>query len=323
MWIRNLKKHRRVILLPVILIIIVSLLAAGYSVVRSTLEEPLGPTLPDFGSRVFSPIKPVCGGPAQMVILAVGADNNFGYYRGLADVIRVVRVDFTTQKITVLAFPRALWVSIPGLKERGISEGLANQAYFYGNLYRLPGGGPTLLARTLYENFGLGVDHYVATNMTTFAEAVDALGGVDIHLDDPLYDQIYGHYFPEGWNHLNGKRTLLFARIRSPDSDWRRIDRQTQVLMVLREKILQPEVIPSLPNMVYTFLDNILTDLSRAEIASLICLATKVDREDITTLTVGLDMMSPTINRRGMQVFMPEVDEIKSLVADFMNGFKP
>ena len=84
-----------------------------------------------------------------MILLAVGADNDAGYYRGLADVIRIFRLDFQEPSITLLAFPRDLWVSIPGLEEYGITAKRINTAYFYGNLYRLPGGGPTLLAQNI------------------------------------------------------------------------------------------------------------------------------------------------------------------------------
>ena len=68
-----------------------------------------------------------------MVILAVGADEI-----GLADCIRAVRIDFVTPSVSVLAFPRDLWVSIPGLEDLGITQGKINTAYIYGNRYLKP-----------------------------------------------------------------------------------------------------------------------------------------------------------------------------------------
>jgi len=109
--------------------------------------------------------QPFCGGPEQMTLLAIGADSGSDYLYGLADVIRLVRVDFVTPKVSVLSMPRDLWVEIPEIKEPyGITHGKLNQSYFYGSpgmgYYKGPGAGPGLLARTLDLNFGFRPDHY-------------------------------------------------------------------------------------------------------------------------------------------------------------------
>ena len=53
------------------------------------------------------------------------------YLYGLADVIKVVRIDFVTPKVTVISLPRDLWVQIPGIEDFGVTEGKLNQSYFY------------------------------------------------------------------------------------------------------------------------------------------------------------------------------------------------
>jgi hypothetical protein len=92
-------------------------------------EEPLP-------SATMSPTEapqPLCGGPVSMLVLAVGADSGQDYRYGLADVIRIVRVDFTIPKVAVLSMPRDLWVEIPEIENNyGIDHGKLNQAYFYG-----------------------------------------------------------------------------------------------------------------------------------------------------------------------------------------------
>src|SRR5215216_5354809 len=58
--------------------------------------------------------KPLCGGPPVMNILAVGSDARGQHYLyGLADVIRLVRVDFVHRRVAILEVPRDLWVEIP------------------------------------------------------------------------------------------------------------------------------------------------------------------------------------------------------------------
>ena len=117
-----------------------------------------------------------------MTLLAIGSDTRAqGYLYGLADVIRFVRVDFVKPRVSVLEFPRDLWVEIPDInKHYGITHGKLNQAYLYGNpgmgYYQGPGQGPGLLARTLDLNFGARPDHYIAANMHTFVDLVNVIG---------------------------------------------------------------------------------------------------------------------------------------------------
>jgi hypothetical protein len=78
----------------------------------------------------------ICGGLSPMYILVVGSDSRGdNYLYGLADVIRLVRVDFVNAKVTVLEFPRDLWVQIPDIADNlnGQDHEKLNQAYLYGN----------------------------------------------------------------------------------------------------------------------------------------------------------------------------------------------
>ncbi|HEX5839421.1 MAG TPA: LCP family protein, partial [Anaerolineales bacterium] len=114
--------------------------------------------------------QPLCGGPAVMNILAIGSDARGDHYLyGLADIVRLVRVDFVNARVTLLEVPRDLWVEIPGISDHyNITHGKLNQAYLYGNkglgYYDDPAEGPGLLARTLNLNFGIQPDHYLAVN---------------------------------------------------------------------------------------------------------------------------------------------------------------
>src|SRR5215212_683275 len=135
----------------------------------------------------------LCGAPPVMNILAIGTDaRGDSYQYGLADVIRLVRVDFVNPKVTVLEFPRDLWVEIPDIADnlKGQDHEKLNQAYLYGNpgfaYTDDPAQGPGLLARTLTLNFGTQIDHYAAVNMRTFEKIVDAVGGIDVTLPDAV-----------------------------------------------------------------------------------------------------------------------------------------
>ena len=283
---------------------------------------------------------PLCGGPALTTILAVGADNRENtYLYGLGDVIRIVRVDFVTPKITVLAMPRDLWVEIPGISHfYNITHGKLNQAYLYGGpgmgYYDGPGGGPGLLARTLDLNFGLRVDHYGAVNMSTFVKIVDAVGGLDIYLptdvdgtpiDDKTEDM---GYFTAGQHHFTGSEALRFARIRKRYNDFTRMDNQNMVICALREKLTSPAVITKIPQIIGSFQDSVLTDLSPEQISQLACLLPKVSRENLLFTSLPEEILEPgrvfsPALKDTTFIFNADFVEIQSYVDMFMAGEWP
>lgn len=275
---------------------------------------------------------PLCGGPPVTTVLAIGADSGIDYRYGLADVIRIVRVDFVTPKVSVLSIPRDLWVEIPGIEDHNITHGKLNQAYFYGGegmgYYDGPGAGPGLLARTLDHNFGLAVDHYGAVNMQTFVKMVDAVGGIDIYLpydvdgrpvDDRTIDL---GYFNAGQQHLSGEAALRLARIRKRYNDFTRMDHQNMVLCALKEKLLTPSVLPRIPAIISSFQGSILTDLSPEQIGQMACLLPRLDRENLLFTSLPDELFSPgrvMSPQMGKTTFVLEADF--SQLQDYMSRF--
>jgi len=239
-------------------------------------------------------IPALCGGPRAMFILLVGSDaRRDSYAVGLADSMRLVRVDFVEPNIQMLAFPRDLYVEIPGIEEHnGITHGKLNQAFLYGNpgynYYEGEGQGPGLLALTLEHNFGAHVDHYVAVNLQTFVRIIDTLGGIDIKLPNVIDGRVRGsrdpnRHFAAGKQHLNGYRTMLLARLR-PGGDLQRLEIQNLIMRALAEKLLSPRAVLKFPRLIEAFKDSIQTDLRPQEISRLLCLRRKVDAEQLDFL---------------------------------------
>jgi LCP family protein required for cell wall assembly len=291
------------------------------------LEAPVATAVP--GSS-----KPRCGGPATMNILLIGADNRDNtYLYGLADVVRVLRVDFTAPRISVLALPRDLWVQIPNIDDHyGITHGKLNQAYFYGNpgmgYYDGDGDGPGLLAHTLEQNFGLTTDYFFAVNMETFKELVDVVGGVDIYLPEPVdgrppdSEGSEEQYFNAGNHHLNGVEALRFARLRENYGDLVRIEHQSIVLTALQERLLRVAVIPDLPEIIGVLKDSVLTDLGPIQLAQLICLFPQIDNEQVQYGSIPTDMLTSTRVyapqfQKTLAVFLPNQLAIQNWVEIF------
>ena len=257
----------------------------------ATITQTPTPTITPTATQV----PPLCGGPRVMFILLVGSDaRRDSYDIGLADAMRLVRVDFVEPSIQVLAFPRDLYVEIPGIEDHnGITHGKLNQAFLYGNpgynYYDGPGQGPGLLARTLEHNFGAQVDHYVAVNLQTFVRIIDTLGGIDINLPYAVDGRVKGsrdpsRYFSAGEQHLDGYRTMLLARLR-PGGDLQRLEIQNLILRALADKLLSPTAVLKFLELIRAFHDSIQTDLGAQEISRLLCLRPRVDPENIDFLS--------------------------------------
>ncbi len=357
--------------LVILLLIAIGLWAlVGYDFYTTTWQNPLGPALalpirkpaasgnsapaarptgptstlrPGQPSRTpYTPEvsgQPKCGGPLTLTILAVGSDSRgSGYLYGLGDVIRYIRVDFATPRVTVLEFPRDIWIEIPELDPKhGIDHGKLNQAYLYGNkgmgYYHGLGEGPGLLARTLQHNFGAAPQNYVAANMQTFVKLVDSVGGVDVNLprsvDARKADQPkrYDLYFKAGQHHLNGSQALMLARIRQ-QSTFERADNQNLVLCALRDSLLKPANVAKLPKIIDAFDGAVQTDLSPQQISQLACLLPYLEPHNIQFITFPQAYLTATRTydkgvNKDVYIFEADFDALRLLVSQFERGQWP
>ncbi|MFN8382908.1 MAG: LCP family protein [Anaerolineales bacterium] len=338
------QKYIIVLLSVIACVLLVGLGYYTYSNYQTFASQPLGPALPvsqqslpptwtaspgpsptQPGSVTLAPLISVpststpiamCGGPNIMNVLLIGADtrgDNYTY--GLADAIRVVRVDFMTPKVTMLEFPRDLWVEIPNISDNlnGQDHEKLNQAYLYGQpgfkYWDDPSAGPGLLALTLNKNFGVQTDHYVSINMRTFENIINALGGIDVNIKDEQASKSTN--LPIGIHHLDGAGALKVARNRGGGS-FERADNQNLVLCALRKKLTSPDIVTQIPALIESFKDNIRTDFTPEQIAQLACLGTRLPPQNIVLTSFPQELFTQT------REFDPVFDKrIAILDADF------
>jgi LCP family protein required for cell wall assembly len=128
----------------------------------------------------------------------------------------------------LISIPRDSLVEIPGHGEERI-----NAAYAFG--------GPALLVQTVEQATGVAVDDYVEIGFGGFAAVVDAVGGVEVCLDEPLADDKAGIDLPAGCQELGGPDALGYARSRAhPLGDLGRVERQREVLGAIVDKATSP-----------------------------------------------------------------------------------
>lgn len=183
-----------------------------------------------------------------------------------SDSIMVIRVNPTDNQAAVLSFPRDMWV-----KQAGSSRHNRINANFDKK-------NPNRLIRTLKENFGISIDHYVNIDFCAFAEIVDAVGGVRVPFRYKARDRRTGFQVLRArvCYTFAGDHALAYMRSRhyswydpaygkwrtDQTSDWGRINRQQDFMKRMIKKALDkartnPRVASGILN---AGLKNIITD---------------------------------------------------------------
>ena len=238
------------------------------------------------------------------------------------DTMLVLTLDPVTMSAGMLSIPRDLWVTIPGydLKDR------INRAHYYGEMYDYPGSGPALARDTVTWNLGIPIHFFVRVNFVAFEILVDEVGGIDIYvpetIDDPHYpDEKYGYdpfYIEAGWQHLDGKTALKYARTRVTfGGDFDRGQRQQAVIMALRERVVKLDQLPGLvakaPALIDTLGDAVRTDMDVDQALQLARLAADVDSEQIVSAVVDHRYTWARETPDGAQVLVPNREAIRDL----------
>ncbi|MBL8055947.1 MAG: LCP family protein [Anaerolineales bacterium] len=290
-----------------------------------TLDFAPTPVLP-----AAAPFPDSCDGPGRMNIVVAGLDGFSNDYARPArtDTVLLVGVNFAGKNAQILSLPRDLWVSLPN--SLPVTEARLNSAYHYGEYYGVAGGGPAELKATLEAAFGLRIDRYAIVSFLAFEQAIDAIGGIEIDIPEPIHDPSYPRRsvpndtiaidFPAGRVQMDGGTALIYARIRHDSSDFQRMRRQQQVLFAIRDRLLRPETRPHLPALVQILYSSVRTDLTFEDIALLGCLGPQIERANIQARVVDAAMVEARTLADGAQVLVPKLDNLLPLLQAFNAG---
>ena len=246
------------------------------------------------------------------------------------DSMFVVSIDPYSKTAGVFSIPRDLWLEIPD-GQGGYFKNRINVAYEYGPIKKYPGGGPGLAEATVEHNFGIKIDHYVVLDFVDFMELVEAVGGIDVEVQDYIVDPSYCVtaactdreviVFEPGLEHMDGERALAYARIRYGSSDLDRIERQQQVIRAAVDKALSAELL--MPNRAVSifnkFRDAVDTDVSVFKVPGLALLARDIPPENITTISLAPAVQDAWVG--DAQVLLADWDKVEELKQEiFFDG---
>ena len=238
------------------------------------------------------------------------------------DTMFVVSIDPYSKTAGVFSIPRDLWVEVPD-RQGGYVKDRINVAYEYGPIRKYPGGGPALAVATVEHNFGIEIDHYVVLDFVGFIDLIDAVGGIDVEVEeyivDPSYcltadcDDLQVLVFEPGLEHMDGERALAYARVRYGSDDLQRIERQQQVIRAAVDAALDAKLLmPNRAVAIYNkFRDAVSTDVGVFKVPGLALLAKDIPPENITTISLASAVQDAVIG--DAQVLVADWDEVEVL----------
>lgn len=237
--------------------------ASTEAATEETTEEPAEETTeePTEDEETLGTDNPDAVGDEDYItnVLLVGQDSRQGR-RERSDTMILVTINSEKNTIVLTSFMRDMYVMIPGYFKEKI-----NAAYMLG--------GMDLLNATLYENFGVVVDHNVEVSFKQFTKIIDYLGGIDMELTAKEADFINNAVkvskadrLVEGMNHLNGDRALVYARYRKDATgDFGRTERQRKTINAVIEKYKDSDL-TTMIGMVNKLMGMITTNMTKTEI---------------------------------------------------------
>lgn len=202
-------------------------------------------------------------------ILVLGVDSRPGEgWMARADSIILVGIDPRRFNLTMMSIPRDLSIDVPGY---GLQR--VNTVNMLGEM-EAAGRGPVLTAAGIEQSFGVTPDKYVRLDFNGFVRLIDAVGGITLDVPYAISDYAYPTEdggtmiveFPVGVQHMDGERALIYARTRHADDDYRRAERQQQVISALLGKLLLPF---NWPGVVVAITQAVDTDLNLVDMALL------------------------------------------------------
>lgn len=251
----------------------------------------------------------------NLLVLALGIDNN-----AQADAITFIRINLDKRKVIILSIPRDLYIPIVGFEQHGIVEGRINAIYGYGEYFQGNGKGIEAFAKNMANYFALQFDHYLVVRMSNVETLVDRIGGIDVYLDKPVDGRAQGmDYYPAGYHHLDGKRTVEFLRIRFPDDDHQRILRRNMIIKSIMKKLMSSKNIPNLITFAIDALreKGVQTDFSAKEVYSLVLFAKTLSSENVSFVSLPSTLYHSTVTDSGAAVIMPR-DGLVDFVREVM-----
>lgn len=194
------------------------------------------------------------------------------------DTMLVISIDPLNNTAAMLSIPRDVYIDRPGT-----FQGKINGAFAFG--------GAQLVRKLVNDFLGVPIHAYVLVNFDAFNKIIDGVGGVIVDAKRPVRDEGYPTNdfgieridIRTGPQLMHGDVALKYARSRHDTNDYSRARRQQEVIGALRTRLVQAEVLRTLPMLVDSVGTTIETDFDPANVLPLARTGTGIDSGAITS----------------------------------------
>lgn len=258
-------------------------------------------------------------GVTRVNILLLGLDYEDTEERRVprSDTMILLTIDPLSKTAGMMSIPRDMWVNIPGYDYAKI-----NTAYYLGDIYNLPGGGPALAMKTVEEFLGVPINYYAQIDFDAFVKFIDHIKGVKIDIPEDIDVGVAGRaakvHLSAGRITLDGATALAYARARNTEGgDIDRAGRQQQVILGIRDRILDFNMMPLLvansPALYRDLSSGIHTNLTLDQVIQLALLSQQIDKSNIRHGVITANMFTFGKSPDGLDILKPIPDQIRLL----------
>jgi LCP family protein required for cell wall assembly len=242
---------------------------------------------------------------SNILLLGAGGGDHDG--ADLTDTIMIASLNHDNNTVSLVSFPRDLWINLPNHQSSRINK-------IYDNLNGSVGADQALniLTENIEKISNLEIPYTIKIDFAGFTKIIDTVGGIDIIVEKSIHDTAYPtddrryetFSIDAGEQHLDGETALKYARSRHSTSDFDRAMRQQQIINAIKEKAQETHFLSSpllLKKLYEDFSEHIQTNMGTTELISLAQFAKDFDRDqlnsavikDIDILDVGSFLYTP------------------------------
>lgn len=263
-------------------------------------------------------------GADRVNVLLIGTDSADERPGARTDSMMAVSIDVEYGDTVIIGLPRNL-ENVPFPEGTGLAERYP-QPYGFDSLlnkvYQTVDDNPEELALdpeasdpaadTLTKVIGnftdLDMDYYAMVDMQGFEDLIDAIGGVEVHIDDPIPYGQEGEVLEAGDQVLDGHEALWYGRSRVNSNDYARMGRQGCLVKYVAEQAEPTRVLSSFQELAGATKRTLRTDLPQSKVPAFIELAERANEKG--------EMRALQLSPPQVETFNPDWEEIRTLIGD-------
>ncbi|MBR8741053.1 LytR family transcriptional regulator [Nocardiopsis sp. MG754419] len=261
-------------------------------------------------------------GAERVNVLLIGADSGDNRYGVRTDTMMVASLDTHTGDTVLIGLPRNLEnVRFPEdteLAERypepygfdlllnDIYQTVAEEPEELALSPNAPDPSADTLKKVVGHNLDMDVEYYAMVDMMGFRDLIDAVGGVEVHITEPIPYGVHGGVLEPGVQRLNGHDALWYGRSRIGTDDYGRMGRQGCLIKYVAEQVEPTTVLTSYRRLAGATKRTLSTDIPQSKVPAFIELADQVTDEGSMS---ALQLSPPQVNTGN-----PDWEEIQELI---------